>query len=250
MWRQQRKKDLDFIIELFGNTTRIMGTILKINADGGMENYMMTAGNPMAEDTLIVGDEDNNVLLCFKKYGSLCYNNTAVEGVRAMPHFDYREECIVHKRKELTDVPERLINIIFQSNTVHNITNNFSKLKINSYPTQYLGKETCTLSAGLRAKALAPFQQGSGQRPTQKAHNLHNSNAEDFLSTFYVRGGMIPLKQVKNNPEWKKEYEVDLFTKRVHICKSCKNKAHKGCCSNYSSENRSMVTMIMGWAAQ
>ena len=61
---------------------------------------------------------------------------------------------------------------------------------------------------------------------------------------------MIPFKQVKNNPEWKKEYEVDVVIKRVHICKSCRNKARKGCCPNYSSENRSMVTMIMGWSVQ
>ena len=61
---------------------------------------------------------------------------------------------------------------------------------------------------------------------------------------------MIPFKQVKNNPEWKKEYEANMYIKRVHICKSCKNKACKGCCPDYSSENRSMITMVMGWSAK
>jgi hypothetical protein len=68
------------------------------------------------------------------------------------------------------------------------------------------------------------------------------------MSTFYTRGGMLSLKDLKNNPEWKKEYELQLTIKRVHICKSCKNKTRKGCCFEYSSQNRSMVTMVIGWS--
>ena len=132
------------------------------------------------------------------------------------------------------DVPKRLMNTMSR-NTVHNIANNFSELKINS--------------GLMRSNKGASFQQAE-QKPAQEAHNLHNDNAEDFLSAFYVKGGMIPFKQVKNNPEWKKEYEVDMVIKRVHICKSCKGKAHKGCCSYYSPENRSKITMVMGWSAQ
>ena len=32
------------------------------------------------------------------------------------------------------------------------------------------------------------------------------------------------------------------------MCKSCKGKAHKGCCSEYSSNNRVMIKMVIGWS--
>ena len=217
-----------------------MGTILKISCDSGIENYIRAAGDPMAEDTLIVGDNENNVILCFKKCGNLCHKETAVKNVDAMSHFDYGKECIVHKRRELANIPDRLINIVFQNNTVHNVTNNFNALQINSHFTQCLDK-------GARIAEIK--QLGLRQEPTQEKHT-HDSNAENFLSTFYIRGGMIPLKQVKNNPEWKNEYEANMVIKRVHICKSCKGKAYKGCCYCYSPENRSKITMVMGWSAQ
>lgn len=215
MWRKQRLKNLEFIKELFGGTTNIVGTIFKIDVDDGIKNYTDTVGDPMAEDTLIVGDEDNNVILCFDKCNDLYHKNTVLKGVHVGTHFNYREECTVHKMHKLADVPERIVNIMFQSNTVHNVTKNFNELHIS--------------------------------RPI----HMHNSSkAYDFMYTHYMRGGMIPLKLVKNNPEWIKEYEDDIVTKRVHMCKSCKSKAQKGCCSNYSTVNRSMITMVIGWSEQ
>ena len=193
MWRRQRKRDFEFINELFGSTI-IMGTILKIHTGNGIESYTNTVGDPMAEDTLIVGDDENNVILCFKECSNLCHKDTAVKGIHIAQHFNYDKSCIVHKRQELASVPDRLINIIFQKNSVvHNVTNNFTRLQINPI-----------------------------------AHNSCRSKTDEFMHTFYIRGGMIPLKDIKNNPEWKKEYEVDMVIKRVHICKSCKGKAHKG----------------------
>lgn len=215
MWRQQRKKDFEFISELFGSTM-IMGTILKIHTENGIENYTNTVGDPMAEDTLIVGDDENNVILCFKECSNLCHKDIAVKDVHIAQHFNYNEKCIVHKRQELASVPERLINIIFQKNSVvHNVTNNFNRLQINPI-----------------------------------INDSRRSKTDEFMHTFYIKGGMIPLKDVKNNPEWKKEYEADMVIKRVHICKSCKGKAYKGCCSCYSPENRSKITMIIGWSVQ
>ena len=128
-----------------------------------------------------------------------------------------------------------------QNNTVQDIANNFDEPEVSYSPTQHFDKEV---------RDLACFQQDSGQRTTRRTHSSHSSNADEFMHTFYIRGGMIPLKDIKNNPEWKKEYEADMVIKRVHICKSCKGKAHKGCCSCYSPENRSKITMVMGWSAQ
>ena len=49
---------------------------------------------------------------------------------------------------------------------------------------------------------------------------------------------MVPIKNVKQRAEWNKEYETYIMTKKVNMCKSCKNKAHKSCCSEYSASNR------------
>lgn len=65
----------------------------------------------------------------------------------------------------------------------------------------------------------------------------------DFFSSNF----MVPFKQVKNSPEWKPEYEELVQVKRVHVCKSCKSKARKGCCPEYSPANRVMIKMVVGW---
>ena len=70
---------------------------------------------------------------------------------------------------------------------------------------------------------------------------------ETFMHKFYNEGGMVPIKNVKMHPEWTKEYETCITTKRVNMCKSCKEKSHKGCCLEYSSSNRVMIKMVIGW---
>lgn len=70
----------------------------------------------------------------------------------------------------------------------------------------------------------------------------------DFFSVNYIKGGVIPFKEVKNHPEWKPEYEKLVLVKRVHMCKSCKSKARKGCCPHYYTKNRVMIKMIVGWS--
>ncbi len=70
----------------------------------------------------------------------------------------------------------------------------------------------------------------------------------DFFSANYTKGGVIPIKEVKNHPEWKPEYEKLVQVKRVHMCKSCKSQARKGCCPQYSPKNRVMIKVIVGWS--
>lgn len=216
MIRERETNDMSFISKLFGSAMKIKGTILKVDVDIGVENYTRVVGNPMIEDTLIVGDKDNNIILCFKENDMLHKKHKIIKGVHITPYFDYKRECIVHKKQELADVPDRVVNVIFQTNIVQSITNNFNHLQINS--------------------------------PQPRISLFHEDTFDNFMSTFYTRGGMLSLKDLKNNPEWKKEYELQLTIKRVHICKSCKNKARKGCCFEYSSQNRSMVTMVIGWS--
>ncbi len=71
---------------------------------------------------------------------------------------------------------------------------------------------------------------------------------ETFFTKNYSRGGIVPIKDVRKHPEWKNEYESMVEIKRVHVCKSCRNKAHIGCCKNYSTSNRVMVRVIVGWS--
>jgi len=72
--------------------------------------------------------------------------------------------------------------------------------------------------------------------------------SSDFFSVNYTKGGVIPIKEVRNHPEWKPEYEKLVQVKRVHMCKSCKSKAQKGCCPLYSPKNRVMIKVIVGWS--
>jgi hypothetical protein len=79
-------------------------------------------------------------------------------------------------------------------------------------------------------------------------------NSTEFLSfedlsvgNFFSDNFMVPLKDAKNKPGWKPEYRDLAQVKRMHICKSCKCKARKGCCPEYSSGNRVMIKMIVGW---
>lgn len=63
---------------------------------------------------------------------------------------------------------------------------------------------------------------------------------------------MIPLKEVKTHPEWKKEYERFVEIKDVNMCKGG-HRAYKirysneACCSEYSQSYRVKKRMIIGW---
>ena len=60
---------------------------------------------------------------------------------------------------------------------------------------------------------------------------LANMKLDDgFFDRNYTRGGFIPIKSVKQHPEWDPAFEKTVEVKRIHVCKSCKGKARKGCC--------------------
>lgn len=64
---------------------------------------------------------------------------------------------------------------------------------------------------------------------------------------FFSENFMVSFKEAKNKPDWKPEYKDMAQVKRLHMCKSCKGKAMKGCCPEYSPKNRVMIKMIVGW---
>ncbi len=186
---------------------RIRGAIIKIKPEVGYNNYVTAFGNPFDESTLIVGDTENNLVVCFK--GDLPARRQILDRVSVVPYFDYTRKCIIHKKQKPADVPQYLINVIFQNN----ITNN---INITEDFTQRL--------------------------------QLGASNAENFMSRFYCRGGTMPLATARSNSEWMPEYKAALTIKTLNMCKTCGNKAHKRCCPSYSTENRSKTVMILGWS--
>lgn len=69
----------------------------------------------------------------------------------------------------------------------------------------------------------------------------------DELGNFFSENFMVPFKEAKSRPGWKHEYKNVVQVKRLHMCKSCRGKARKGCCPEYSPKNRVMIKMIVGW---
>ncbi len=241
----RKQKDLQYVRSLFDNTTNVSGTVLKLDVDNGFTNYKDKIGNPMNEKTLIVGDENNNVLLVFKQHQELVPVKV-FDGVNIISRFQYKDGYLLHRKQQPTDVPLRIVNIVMQQNNVYNAnnfkfitkntTNKFNNLKINLDASEYKKEHSKSDILG----------QTQIVRECPRSNSL-NHKFVTFMHRFYKEGGMVPIKNVKMHPEWTKEYEKYITTKRVNMCKSCKGKAHKGCCSGYSSGNRVMIKMVIGW---
>ncbi len=67
------------------------------------------------------------------------------------------------------------------------------------------------------------------------------------VGNFFSENFMVPIKEAKRKQGWRSEYADLAQVKRMHICKSCRTKARKGCCPEYSPANRVMIKMIVGW---
>jgi hypothetical protein len=70
---------------------------------------------------------------------------------------------------------------------------------------------------------------------------------KSFFERNFKRGGMMPIKEMRGHPEWKEKYLDDAEVKDVHMCKSCLDRSHSGCCPEYSASNRKKVRMAIGW---
>lgn len=168
------------------------GTVITLRCERGYDNYKEKLGDPMAEDTLIMGDEDNNVVLLFRHSTEADTCNGLGDGIDISSNYRYDTGCIIHNRKRPSDLPQHIKNAITERH--------FAKLN-----------------------------------PT-------------FFENNFKKGGMVSLKSVKRHPDWREEYRHEVNIKRINMCKSCKSRAYKGCCSEYSPTNRVMVKMILGWS--
>jgi len=213
MWEERKKKkyedELGYILNLFTSYT-IEGIIIKIDAseDGDSDYKEKTGVNFLEEETLILGDDDNDAFLIFRKEkDKVASTKDITKNIHVINSYNFESGSIIHKKCRPAKVPNHLrahlalVNV----NIYNNIVNNFNNMKISP------------------------------------------EGEEDFFSKNYKKGGMCSLKQMKRHPEWKDEYENKIETKRVHICKSCKGKWMKDCCEDYSRKNRVMLKMVVGW---
>ena len=70
---------------------------------------------------------------------------------------------------------------------------------------------------------------------------------DDFFERNFKRGSMMPIREMKMHPEWQTKYIGQVDLKDVNMCRSCKQRAYSGCCTEYSASNRNKVRMVLGW---
>ena len=219
MYKRQ-SENISYIKSLFGSCN-IKGTIVKIDAtDDGENDYDKVTGvKIMNEDTLIVGDSKNNILVVFED-DKTCVHKSITKDIHIKNLVIYDADCVIHKKQKPTKVPNHIsLHITY-------VQNNFYKLQKTSANT--------TNSKNFR-------QNIAGNNNEEE--NLHN-----FMNKNYICGGFISIKEVTAHAEWKTTFRKYISVKRIHTCKSCGVMSAKGCCSLYSSHNRVKVTMIIGWS--
>ena len=63
-WLKRHIQDIEYLETLFYSLAPNI-TVAKLIVEQGSDNYKNAIGNPMKEDTLIIQDEECNVLLSF-----------------------------------------------------------------------------------------------------------------------------------------------------------------------------------------
>ena len=197
-------KDIQYLRSIMADPTNIENIIIKLDSEECC-NYKDKITYSIAEDTLIIGDDSDNILQFFNH--SECNSQ---EHIAFGPLSPCRSVC-----------------------TDRTALRSAAKEKTKSGPKAAIEDKSSEIEGSF----------------TSTSHFCRNNKAHDFMLLHYMEGGMIPIKEVKRNPEWRAEYAGHLTIKRVNMCKSCNNVAHKGCCSGYSARNRVMIKMVIGWSA-
>ena len=111
------ERDKEYLNSLIGSTQNMQGTIVVLD-EIGMDNYTKKIKYPMDEETLIIGEDDNSVLLFFKRSDKKFKVQVPIEGVTVVRSIDYTRGCIIHKKQEPADVPNYLYQYIFNDDVV------------------------------------------------------------------------------------------------------------------------------------
>ena len=228
---QRLKRDAQFLNNIFSNIEHMEGTVIVLENDKGYDKYKSIIGDPMEEQTLIIGDDMDRVILFFNHLQQVIYR-CIWPGVTVKSGFSYNECCFMHKKCKPEDMPPRLQKYVLDS-----IEGAFGNLAIASHP-EAIRTSGYILPSHTSSSCMKSSRQEQGER----------DEASNFLKKHYKKGGMVLLKNVKANAEWNDVYRYNLEIKKVHICKSCNAKWAKGCCSEYSQNNRTMRNMVIGWS--
>ena len=247
--RYVRYKDaVDFIDKCPTNFRRTRGTDecyewedavvikLDVNDDGSptLADYTRIFGTHcMDEDTLITGDDDNNVYIVFKNNKKVVTEDiSAIIHVLSKLRFDIK--CVLHKKVPPADVPDHIkINLnLIQNNVINNNVSNSNVIN-NSVINNIICNSVNNLNISSHGFSTASL---SGITILQ-----------NYLEAHLSQGVICPLRQLSKHQEWKPKYRNMVETQTVAICKSCNQRWLKGCCPNYNRENRTKWVVAIRW---
>ena len=127
--RKRYEEGMEYLKRFFSFPV-VEGTIVKLDVcedNTSVEDYKDKTGVYfLDENTLILGDEDNNIYLVFRKEEDEFVKHVA-ETIHVMGTYEYDIESVIHKRHEPARIPAHLRPLIVINNTI----NNFSTLKIS-----------------------------------------------------------------------------------------------------------------------
>ena len=174
------ERDTQYLHTMFGDPGRMEGTIVVLKGENGYNNYSSMIGDPMHEDTLIVEDNNNNIMLFFNHI-TFAAAVTIWPNVSIINDFSYTVGCLIHKKRKIANVPSHIMTHVLR------------------------------ISYDDADKKLADMK-------------LDDS----FFDRNYTRGGFIPIKSVRQHPEWNPAFENTVEVKRMAISQRPSTVGHAG----------------------
>ena len=152
---KRHENDLMYLREFF--PSNIKGIIIKIFASKseGCNYEKITGKKLLEENTLILGDNDNNVLLVFQKEkDKRIITKKIASDIHIIEKFDYDFGSLIHKRREPSAIPSHLKEHLTFVNIQTSVTDNFDSLKISDdlsfFEKNYKKGGICSLSKMIR----------------------------------------------------------------------------------------------------
>ena len=203
---KRRSENVSYITSLFGSCY-IKGIVVKIDAtdDENNDYNKVTGTNIFDEDTLIVGDNENNVFIVFENRSSIMFVDKSISNdVHIKNTTLYNADWVIHKKKQPAQAPVHIsMHITYVQNNFYQLSNNNSHV--------------CNLSHPLVT--------------TENKQGSYNVN------------GMMSLKEAKRSPNWN-IIKPTTVVKHINVCKTCKQYSRVGCCLHYSASNRVEIKMV------
>lgn len=206
------QKNADVLAKYFADVHNMDGIIIKIEVEEPYTNYVKTFGDPMQEKTLQLADEYNNTIMLYKADHRAPTCNI-MKGVTVMTSYSFTKNDMVRIPMAPALIPKVLENYIFPE-----------------------------ISQVLKTMDL------SEPNVMSTDASLRSSLVTSFLNMHFTRGDMVPLSVMVRKPGWQKSFRNCVNVKVVSICQSCRKKANKNCCYEYTSANRTTALMVIGWA--